>query len=72
MTTAAMLKTDPSEARLKEIAAIAEDAYIYGLPIVVNYATMFTFIDPGSRNTARHSTRWSTTTRYLPPQTPLW
>ncbi|MEZ5453624.1 MAG: DUF1254 domain-containing protein [Thiothrix sp.] len=48
MTTAAMLKTDPSEARLKEIAAIAEDAYIYGLPIVVNYATMFTFTDPGS------------------------
>ncbi|EIJ35084.1 DUF1254 domain-containing protein [Thiothrix nivea] len=47
MTTAAMLKTDPSEARLKEIAAIAEDAYIYGLPIVVNYATMFTFTDPG-------------------------
>lgn len=41
--------TDSSTPSLEAIAAIAKDAYIYGLPIVVNYAVMNEYaIDPDS------------------------
>lgn len=41
--------TDNTVSNLKTITAIAEDAYIYGLPIVVNYAVMNEYaINPDS------------------------
>src|SRR6516162_6135889 len=57
-------------AQVRAAQAIAEEAYLYGFPMIVNYKVMYDYtIDRASRQFRRRSTRSPMTRTSLRPKT---
>ena len=66
-------KKDKDKPDIAETKAIAEEGFIYGLPIVMNYAVQYEFVvDRRPASSRRRSTRFTTSTASRPTRTRQW